>query len=117
VYPNYPNCTLALYSPPVGLTPPDDRGCVGEISGFWPEPVVVADGAGITAYRGMKALLPAPLLNWSFGSYATRPWSGPAAEKNARLLGRATRRAGGYPVQRAAAAIPPQELPRGVMRR
>jgi hypothetical protein len=28
------------------------------------EPAVAADGAGITAFRGMKSLQPAPLLNF-----------------------------------------------------
>ena len=30
----------------------------------WAEPAVAADGAGMTAFRAMKSLQPAPLLNF-----------------------------------------------------
>jgi hypothetical protein len=36
----------------------------GDILGFWAEPAVAADGAGITAFRGIQSLQPAPLLNF-----------------------------------------------------
>ncbi|HEV3115643.1 MAG TPA: hypothetical protein VGY58_01240 [Gemmataceae bacterium] len=37
---------------------------LGNDQGFWAEPAVAADGAGITVCRGMKPSLPGPLLNF-----------------------------------------------------
>src|SRR5947199_3443821 len=36
---------------------------IGDIQGFWAQPAVAADGAGIPVFRGVKFLPPAPLLH------------------------------------------------------
>jgi hypothetical protein len=60
-------------------------------SGENAEQAVAADGAGVTAFRGMEPLQPAPLLNLSFGS---PPGRGQRGRK--RFDGAA---AGGYAAQ------------------
>ena len=68
---------------------------IGDIQGFRAELVVAADGAGIAAFRDMKAFLPAPLLNFAvrhpircnedlkpgkatrlLGEWGRQPWGG-----------------------------------------
>src|SRR5215208_1380668 len=44
------------------------------MQGFWAEPAVPADGAGMTSFRELKSSQPAPLLNFIVRPRKARGW-------------------------------------------